>query len=98
MLWKRLLLLLMCRLAVRGRGNHLQPLCLWGQLVILRREEIVGIANRLEEDVQARLTLYAPKDAPVLEPGMRKYSIYSSKDVGQLAYLRVLCRLVGAES
>lgn len=29
---------------------------------------------------------------------MRKYSIYSSKYVGQLAYLRVLCGLVGAES
>ena len=33
----------------------------------------------------------------MLEPCVREYPIHSSKDVGQLAYLRVLCRLVGAE-
>lgn len=69
---------------------RLEALGFRGQLVILSGEQVVQIAYRLEEDVQARLSLYGPEDAAVLEPGVREDAVKPPEDVDEVLQTHIL--------
>lgn len=71
-------------------GERLQALGLRGQLVVLRGEQVVEIADRLEEDVQAGLALHRPEDAAVLEPGVGEDAVEPPEDVDEVLDADVL--------
>lgn len=61
-----------------------EALCLGRKLVVLRGQQIVQVAHRLEEYVQPGLALDGPEDAAMLEPGVGKDPMQSSKDIDEV--------------
>lgn len=93
-----LLLLLLLLLLRRGFGNShdsvplllllswygLQPFGFGRELVVLGGEQVVHVADGLEEDVQAGLALDGPEDAAVLEPGVGEDAVQAAEDVDEV--------------
>lgn len=64
------------------------------QLVVLCGQQVVEIADLLEEDVEARLPLDGPEDTAVLEPRVGEYTMKSAEDVDQVLDPDVLAMIV----
>lgn len=60
-----------------------ETLCFGRQFVIFRWQQVVQVTHSLEEDVEARLSFDSPKDAAVLEPGVRKDAMQPAENVDQ---------------
>lgn len=71
-------------------GERLQALGLGGQLVVLRGEQVVEVADRLEEHVQPGLSLHRPEDAAVLEPGVGEDAVEPPEYVDEVLDADVL--------
>lgn len=70
---------------VRRDGRvRLKTFSLGRELVVLGREEVVHVADGLEEDVQARVAFDIPKDAAVLEPGVGKNPMQPAEYVDEV--------------
>lgn len=79
-----------------GLGRRsLETLGLGGQLVVLRRKQLVEITDSLEEDVESGLAFDGPKDAAVLEPGMGEDAVKSAEDVDEVLDADVLAMRIG---
>lgn len=60
-----------------------KTLCFGWQFVILSWQQVVQVTHSLEKDVEASLSFDSPKDAAVLEPGVRKDAMQPAEDVDQ---------------
>ena len=67
----------------QGAGS-LQALGFGWMFVVLAWQEVVDVANGLEEDVEAGLALYGPEDAAVLEPGVGEDAMQAAEDVDEV--------------
>jgi hypothetical protein len=55
-----------------------------GEFVVLGREQVVQVADCLEEDIQTRLAFHGPEYAAVLEPCMGENTMKSPEYVHQV--------------
>lgn len=62
---------------------------LWRDCVVVLGNQIINVANRFVPDVQACLGLHLPEHVAVLEPGVCKDAVYTTKYCDQLPHLLV---------
>lgn len=65
---------------------RLGPLRLGGDGVVVLWDEVVHVADGLEEDVEAVVALDLPEHTTVLEPRVREDAVQAAEDVGEVAH------------